>query len=280
MAKSGRSARRSQRKRKAMLPVSPRIVTLDIETAPLKSYHWMLFDQNISLDQIQEEWSILAFCAKWLHEKQPIYKDAGGRGKGKCRDDRSLLTDLWTILDRADIVVTQNGQAFDIKKINARLVMEGFKPYAPIKIVDTKLIAKRHFAFTSNRLKWLAEFLSDTKKDDHKKFPGFELWEQCLLDNPKAWAEMRKYNIKDVLATEKVYLKLRPWMVGHPNVAVYSSMEEMLCPKCGSANVRKKGLWFTQSGEYQKIHCMNCGGWSRTRYTHNTWEKRQTLLSQ
>jgi hypothetical protein len=33
---------------------------------------------------------------------------------------------------------------------------------------------------------------------------------------------MRKYNPKDVKGTEDVYLKLRPWIEGHPNLAIYN----------------------------------------------------------
>jgi DNA polymerase elongation subunit (family B)/predicted RNA-binding Zn-ribbon protein involved in translation (DUF1610 family) len=257
----------------------PRIVTLDIETAPIESYHWGLWDQNIGLDQIVVEWSILSFSAKWLGEKGVIYEDTGGRGVGKVRDDKALLQKLWNILDEADIVIAQNGKAFDIKKINSRMLMLGFKPYSPIKIVDTMLVAKKHFAFTSNKLQWLSGHLTDAKKSVHKQFPGFELWSECLKDNPKAWAEMKKYNITDTIATEQLYLKLLPWIEGHPNVGAYSELEDVVCPKCGSVDVQKRGKAYTQTGEYHRFQCKDCGGWARSRYTTNTKTKRQSLLS-
>jgi uncharacterized protein YbaR (Trm112 family) len=264
----------------APAPSGPLTVTLDIETAPLKSYHWRIWQENIHLDQIQDDWTILSFSAKWLNDKTVFYMDTGGKGQKKVRDDKLLLTELWRILDKADIVITQNGISFDIKKINTRMLMQGFKPYSPVKMIDTKVVAKRHFAFISNRLQWLTERLTQIKKDKHKKFPGFELWEECLKDNPVAWAEMKKYNIIDTLATEELYLLMRPWIAAHPNVANYAIMEAMMCPRCRSENVIKKGLWFTQTGEYQKILCKDCGGWSRTRYTENSLKKRHNLLSQ
>lgn len=257
----------------------PRIVTLDIETAPLQSYHWGLWDQNIGLEQIAVEWTILSFSAKWLGEKKVFYKDTGGRGVDKVRDDKALLEELWNILNEADIVIAQNGQAFDIKKINARMIMAGMKPYSPIKIVDTMLVSKKHFSFTSNKLAWLSGHLTTAKKSEHKLFPGFELWAECMKDNAKAWAEMKKYNCIDTVATEELYLKLRPWVEGHPNVAIYSEMEEMLCPKCNSDKVQKRGKAFTQTGEYHRFQCQDCGGWSRSRYTLNTKDKRKAQLS-
>lgn len=259
---------------------SPRVVTLDIETSPLIAYCWGTWDQNIGLDMVKEEWSILSFSAKWMNDKKVIFKHTGGRGAAKVRDDKQLLKDLWAILDEADIVVTQNGKAFDIKKINARLIMHGFKPYSPIKVVDTKIIAKKVAAFTSNRLAWLSEKLNKTaQKDKHKQFPGFELWVECQKDNPKAWAEMRKYNSIDVLATEELYLRLRPWTTGHPNMAIYYDIATVACPKCASKNVQKRGRSFSQTGEYHRYRCNDCGGWSRSRFVMNTADKRKAMLS-
>lgn len=258
----------------------PKIVTLDIETSPILAHTWGLWEQNVSLDQIQCEWTILSFSAKWLGNDKVIYKDTGGRGVNKVRDDSALLKDLWAILDEADIVVAQNGIAFDVKKINARMLMAGMGPYSPIKVVDTMVVAKKHFAFTANKLAWLSEHLTTVKKSAHKLFPGFELWTECLKDNPKAWAEMKKYNSIDVVATEELYLKMLPWIEGHPNVAAYDeSHEDMACPKCGSKKIQKRGKSLTQTGVYHRIHCQDCKGWSRTRYSINSKEKRKSLLA-
>lgn len=258
---------------------TPRILTLDIETSPLNVYCWGLWEQNIGLEQIGAEWTILSFSAKWLDEKKIHYYCTGGRGPDKVRDDREVLQKLWEFLDEADIVVVQNGRAFDIKKINARLLLLGFKPYSPIKVIDTMAEAKKRFDFTSNKLAWLTEHLTDTPKSKHKLFPGFELWAECLKDNSKAWKEMEKYNCIDTLGAEKVYLVMRPWIEGHPNLATYLESEIVLCPKCGSDKIQKRGLSVTQTGKYHRYCCNNCGGWSRSRYTINTSTKRKTLLS-
>jgi predicted RNA-binding Zn-ribbon protein involved in translation (DUF1610 family) len=74
-------------------------------------------------------------------------------------------------------------------------------------------------------------------------------------------------------------LRLRPWVEGHPNVATYSSLEKISCPKCGSRNVQMRGRSVTQFGEYHRFQCLNCGGWARSRYTLNTLRKRKSLLA-
>lgn len=257
---------------------SPRIVILDIETSPIESYTWGLWDQNVGLPQIKKEWSVISFAAKWLDGKKIYYSDTSGRGPKHIRDDKALLGEIWKILDEADIVVAQNGNSFDVKKINARLLMHGYGPYSPIRIVDTLTVSKRHFAFTSNKLEWLAKWLTDTKKDDHKLFPGFELWIQCMADNPKAWREMRKYNINDVIATEKLYRRLRPWITNHPNVPAYSVSEAIACPKCGSSNLIKHKNRITQQGRYVQYQCKDCGGYARGKTMELSKTKRKNLL--
>lgn len=257
---------------------SARIVTLDIETSPILAYVWGLFKQFVGLNQIKEDWTILSFSYKWLDKDKVHHHNTGGKGPEKVRDDRGILLLLWDVLDKADIVIAQNGVKFDVKKINARFIQEGMPPPTPYKVVDTMLHAKAIAAFTSNKLAWLSEVLTDQPKDDHKEFPGFELWTECLADNPRAWKCMQKYNDIDIRGTEKVYLKLRPYMIGHPNVAAYNGDTEMQCPKCSSVDLQSRGLALTQSGQYRRYRCNSCKGWSRTRYTQNSIEKRRALL--
>jgi predicted RNA-binding Zn-ribbon protein involved in translation (DUF1610 family) len=258
---------------------APRIVTLDIETAPIKAYVWGLFKQMVGLDQIIEDWSILSVSWKWLDEKEVHYEDTFERGAAKIRDDSQLLKTIWKVLDEADIVVSQYGKHFDIKKINARFIQAGMSPPSPYKQIDTKEEAAKVARFTSNKLAWLAKVVNGSEKDKHKEFPGFELWDECLKGNPRAWASMRKYNPKDVTETEELYLNLRPYIVGHPNVAAYNDEEVMQCPKCGSKKMQRRGHERTQAGLYQRFKCGSCGGWSRTRYTENTSGKRAVLLT-
>jgi hypothetical protein len=258
----------------------PKVLLLDIETSPLQSYHWGLWQQNISLAQIGLEWSVLSFAAKWLHapKKSTVFMDTFDEDDN--RNDMTLLAKLWELLDAADFVVAQNGKRFDMKKINARMVMHGFPPYSPVRVIDTLLIAKAAFGFTSNKLEWMADKLSSTKKRAHKKFPGFELWVQFLARNPAARKEMRLYNIDDILSLEEVYLAVRPWAIGHPNLAaMYPDDGQTRCPKCASSSLEKRGFAFTNTGKYHRFCCKDCGGWSRSRYTVNTKEQRFKLLS-
>lgn len=256
-----------------------KILILDIETAPFESLHWDLWDQNIGLNQIQKETSILSFAAKWLDGKKIFYADTSGRGATKVRDDKEVLAKLLPLLEEADIVVAQNGDAFDVKRINARLLIHGFKPYSPVRSIDTKLVAKKHFKFSSNRLEWMAKWLTGEAKDDHPKYPGMDLWTECLKDNPDAWKHMKKYNIKDVILCERVYKVMRPWIAQHPNLGVYNEKAAHSCTKCGSEKVQARGFAVLQQGRYQRYQCQACGGWSRGKTMLLNITKRKALLA-
>lgn len=257
----------------------PNIGLIDIETAPIEGRVWGLFDQNVGLNQITQEWAIISFAYKKLGapRKTVVYMDTSA--KADPRDDHELCGKLWEIIHESDVLIAQNGKRFDRRKINARLIMHGFPPPSPVKIEDTMLMARQAAAFTSNKLEWLSEYLSKVKKSKHNDFPGFELWAECLAGNPKAWAAMRKYNIPDIISMEGVYLNLRPWVKGHTNVAVYTDDERMACPVCGSRKLRQDGYTYTNVSKYQRYVCGGCGAWSRSRHTLNTLAKRKALLS-
>lgn len=252
------------------------IMTADIETSPIVAKVWGLFKQNIGLNQIEEDWTILSIAFKYLGRKKLTYADVSGQEN--LRDDSHLLFILWSMLDEADVIIGQNFRRFDAKKINARFIDAGLPPPSPYVIIDTLEMAKASAAFTSNKLDWLSSKLTSMAKDHHNDFPGMELWNECLKDNPKAWRAMKRYNKRDVPACEEVYYALRPYYPFHPNLAAYVESEETLCPRCLSKAMTPVGSSFTNVSEYTAYRCECCGGFSRSRYTVNSKNKRKSLL--
>jgi hypothetical protein len=99
-----------------------------------------------------------------------------------------------------------------------------------------------------------------------------------MADEAGAWKEMRKYNKRDVVATEKVYLRMRPWIDAHPNLGVGSSAEKPVCPRCGSKQVQLSGTRTTQAGRYPRFQCVSCGGWSKGKTMLMPLAERRRLL--
>lgn len=248
--------------------MSAKVLFVDIETAPILGYVWSIWEQNVGLNQIKSDWHILSWSAKWMGDSKIQYMDQ--RSAKNIEDDSRILKGIWSLLDEADVIVTQNGKSFDQKKLNARFILNGMKPPSSFKHIDTKLIAKRHFAFTSNKLEYLTDKLcTKYKKLAHKKFPGFELWKECLAGNDEAWKEMEKYNKHDVLSLEELYSKLAPWD-NTINFNLYRDGEENVC-SCGSKNFVKNGFYYTNVGKFQRYLCNDCG--SETHSTANLLSK-------
>jgi hypothetical protein len=254
---------------------SPKILVLDIETAPILASVWSLWEQNVGLNQIEKDWHVLSWAAKWYGEPaaKTMYMDQ--RSAKNIADDRAILLELWKLIDEADVLVTQNGNKFDIKKLNSRFLYHGFGPPSPSKSVDTFLIAKKKFGFTSNKLEYMTQnFCKKYKKSKHKKFPGFELWKECLSGNKLAWTEMEKYNKWDVLSLEELYAVFRPWD-NQVNPDLYRDGSSSC--SCGHKTMQKRGFYYTAVAKYQRYWCPKCGAWSRGRKNEIDSEKRKGL---
>ncbi len=263
-------------KKKPIVVKRPKVLIYDIETAPILGYVWRLWDQNVSLNMINEDWYILSWSAKWLDDPASKIMYMDQRGKKNIEDDVNLLEGIWKLLDEADIVITQNGRKFDQKKLNARFILNDFQPPSSYKHIDTKQIASKHFGFTSNKLEYMTDKMCiKYKKLKHGKFPGFEMWKECLAGNIEAWKEMEKYNRYDVLSLEELYKKMVPWD-NSINFNLYHDSTDIVC-KCGSSDFAKNGFYYTSSGKFQRHKCKSCGAETRDKTNLFSKEKRKSL---
>lgn len=256
----------------------PKVLVFDIETAPIVAHVWQLWDNNVALNQIVSDWFILSWSAKWLHDPASKVMYADNRKSKNIENDANLLGDIWKLLDEADVVITQNGIKFDRKKLNARFILNGMNRPSSFKHIDTKILAQKHFAFTSNKLEYLTDKLcTKYKKQKHKKFPGHEMWAECLKGNQEAFKEMESYNKYDVLSLEELYQKLIPWD-SSINFNLYHDNTENVC-KCGSKKFAKNGFYYTASGKFQRLKCSSCGAEVRERKNLFSKEKRESLTA-
>ena len=113
------------------------------------------------------------------------------------------------------------------------------------------------------------------KKIKHTKFPGHEMWTECLKGNINAWREMEKYNKYDVLALEELFGIMAPWD-SSINFNLYHNDDEHIC-KCGSKKHNKNGFYYTNMGKFQKYRCTHCGAETRDRRNLFSKEKKNSL---
>lgn len=250
----------------------PRIFVYDIETAPIMAHVWKLWDNNVGLNQIESDWFIMSFCGKWLGEDEIFYFDQ--RDALNQEDDSYLLSKLWGFLNEADIVIGQNVKRFDTKKVNARFILNGFPKPSTYRQIDTMVIAKEQFGFTSNKLEYMSKKLCpEHVKDGHVEFPGHTLWVECLKGNRTAWEAMESYNRDDVLATEALYNVLSSWDSKLPNFDVY--VDELL----DMAEWVPDGFVYTNLAKYKRYRNILTGVQRRSRFNELSKEKRQQLLA-
>lgn len=237
-----------------------RILIIDIETAPMEVFSWALFNQNHSINQIVKPGRVMCWAAQWYGQGKIMFASEHHDGH------ENMIQQVWDLLDAADIVVTYNGPAFDLKHLAMEFVQADMPPPSPHKDVDLLKVA-RQFAWPSRKLDYVSQVLGIGQKVKHE---GMGLWRACLEGDDKAWARMRKYNKHDVRLTKEVYDRFGPWIKNHPHMGLWTG-EERCCFRCGSTDLEQRGFARTAVTVYARLRCRDCGAWSRANSRkHNT----------
>jgi uncharacterized protein YprB with RNaseH-like and TPR domain len=230
-----------------------RILFLDLETTPMKTYTWGLWNQNISINQIIESTHVMCFGARWYGESKVIFKSVHHDGK------KAMLKEVAKLMDEADIVIGWNSANFDTKHLKRELLENNILPPSPYRDLDLMRVVKSHFKFPSNKLDYVAQTLGVGAKVKHS---GFDLWVKCMEGDEKAWKEMKRYQIQDVNLLIDLYEKLLPWITNHPSYAIIDG-KPGACVNCGGDKLEARGLAHTNTASYQRYMCKSCGKWQR-----------------
>lgn len=252
----------------------PKILIFDIETSPLRAYVWTRWQQNVYPDQMLSDWFMLTWSAKWLYSSE-VLSDKVTPEEVFNEDDSRIVKSLWKLVDEADIIIAHNGDRFDVPRLNSRFLVNDLPPASSYRTIDTKKVASKHFGFSSNKLNELAKVFGFDEKLD----TDFELWAKCMKGDREAIDYMQEYNDQDVLLLEEIYLKLRPYIKSHPNVAIYMDTDTQVCSSCGSTHLKKTDKFqYTNTGKFRLYRC-ECGAESRGRRTDLDKGNRKNLLT-
>jgi hypothetical protein len=237
-----------------------KIILWDIETSWVKGYFWNLWPQNgIPSDNIIDDWSIL--CGAWKElGKDKVHAVA----VKKVGDDKEVCKKLRDVLSEASLVIHHNGDKFDVKKLNARLIYHGLEPLGKVATLDTLKEVKKVASFSSNRLDYLAKFFGGSGKLHNSP----SLWIDVMNGSKKALRNMVEYNKVDVVVLENVYNKIKPYVKNHPHVGVFKGEDKnCTCRNCGSKDVKKNGLRYSAAGvKRQEIKCKSCHAYSLVKF--------------
>ena len=259
---------------KEKLMSKPRILIYDIETMATLAYVWTQYDANII--STHTDWHLLSFAYKWAGEKQIRFHAIWDEESWKpgSTDDEALTQRLRDLFDEADIVVAYNGDGFDQKKTNARMLFHRIDPPSPYRTIDPLKVMRANFKNYSNSLKETARLLSL----EHKlEVGGFGTWLGCMAGDKVAQARMKKYNRGDITVLDELYVLLTPW-IKKINMGMFNvNLEDPSCARCGSKNVMRRGFQLSNVYRYQRWHCGDCGGWSRSRMAEREVTRIQTV---
>lgn len=248
------------------MATSPKVLTVDVETAPITLSGFGLFKQNFGLNQVIEPTRLLSFAAKWEHKPNVMFA-AEWQKNGR----QGMLDKAHRLLSEADIVVAHNAP-FDVKQLNTAFWLAGMSPPAPFIVSDTLAAVRKQFFLTSNRLDFLARALNLGSKVSHE---GHGLWLKVLEGDKAAQRLMRVYNEHDVVLCEQVWLSLRDrgWLPG-VNVAAFGLGDG--CTHCGGYRLQRRGTQVSKAGlRYQRFQCQDCGGWSQAKRASESPELRK-----
>ena len=244
------------------------ILLFDIETAPMLAYIWSLRQKYIPVDAIKEDWFIICWTAKWLFGDE-VFGDTVTQKEAIVGDDKRVVKSLWNAIDEADVIIAHNLIGFDIRKANSRFIKHGLNPPCSYQMIDTYKVASKEFGMTKNSLDYLCRYLGIPAKLPTR----LDLWKRVKAGDKQAIEEMYGYCENDSAILEDVYLRLRPWIKSHPNVALYLEGREGKCASCGSSNLAETKPYFTPTGEYKAYRCDNCGAFTRSRHSKKRNEK-------
>lgn len=249
-----------------------KVLVLDVEIAPALATVWQLFKVNISLNQLLETSYLLCWAARWKGESEvqtgSLYVD----GKDK------MLKRIHALINEADVIISFNGDDFDLKVLMKEFLLAGFKPPAPWKSVDILKTFRKRFRFVSNKMDHLCQQLGIGKKMEHE---GHELWLKCMRNEEDAWKRMIAYNKKDVVLLDKLHDRAIAWISKPANHNLYRGDDVSVCPNCGNGRLQRRGWSISSVGKYPRFQCVGekgCGAWSRGAVSPLTKEKRAAIL--
>jgi DNA polymerase III epsilon subunit-like protein len=237
-----------------LFPKRVRLLFYDIETAPMLSYHWEPRTEYVAAPMVEsDDRFLLCWSAKWS-DSRDVLSGRITQKEARSQNDARIVGKLADLLREADYVVAHNGNRFDMKRVNARLLVNKLTPLGNVQQIDTLSIARQSFDLPYNNLDYLARKLGYGQKLS----TSFELWRRAFYGEVSALKEMEAYNRQDVVLLEAVFHALAPYAKTLPRLVDAAEWREELCPYCGSKDRKPAGVYRTKINTFQKYRCVNC----------------------
>lgn len=239
--------------------MTARTLIFDVERIPMRTKQLAAWDmkslqyRRLTPDDIERWGRTICLAYKWFGEKRTHFiaewHDGGRPG---------FLAAARDLLDEADLVVGHNSTRFDVPHLGGEFLLENLTPPSPFKQFDTLLTARKVGNLEANHLDTLDKRFGYSGKTDKYRI---DMAEAAVAGDAKAQRQIERYNKGDIAATERVFLRLRPY--GNLNVGLFNDdPTRPVCPKCGSPKVQRRGYAVKATLRYPRYQCTACGGWS------------------
>jgi len=229
-----------------------KVMVYDIETSLVRIEHWGTGKTYINHSQLsagrEGETRIISIAWKYVGEDE-VFALAWDDG---C--DKEMMTEFMAYYNRCDMVIGQNNNSFDNKLVATRAAKHGLFLNRFVKSFDIYRKVKSVFKMQSYSMAYMAKFFGLTLKQSHE---GIRMWKMIQYGNPEEKAEylqkMVDYNIGDIVTTEELYMKLRPYLNTVRHEGVKAGKPRWSCPVTGSLNIELYNTIYTEAGTVQRI---------------------------
>lgn len=249
----------------------PKVLFLDIETAPSLGFYWSLWS-NPMQSMIIKRQHMIGWSAKWMFDSE-IYSQIMTPKEVDDRNEKKIIKAIWDLVDDADIVVGHNAKAFDMRHLNARFIENGMPKPSSYLIIDTLKHCRKAFKWESYRLDFIGReiFGIEGKMETPKKL-WFDAVNAPYLrkggtreKQKEALEIMEEYNKEDIRLLEDVYFLVRPYINPHPNLSLFVDDGSELCPVCTSKNYETVSEYSTYVNIFPECRCKDCNSLFRMR---------------
>jgi hypothetical protein len=185
---------------------SANILYLDIEVSKSLYFNYgsKVYSNYLNVADLYKERYIISWAASCVGSKT-VWSDCVTGKEARKWTDARILPQLRDLMESADIIAGHNVDAFDMKHINARLLLNEQEPVTGKKTLDTLKIARQKFAFESNKLDYISQKLGLRPKDDIRN----EDWLNIVkTGDEKTLSKVLKYNKGDVTSGKGVLERL------------------------------------------------------------------------
>lgn len=277
----------------------PTILVYDVETTPLKSWHFALGKQVLrhnSLDPCYSMYEIICLSYMYDTDKKATILDWGEKGEDSSKIIHEFDKIIKDAQDRQILIIGKNNKRFDDKHINTQQWLIGADPM-PNWAADTDDLEsqfRKYFYFPSYSL----DAISKLKGLGGKTKMEFQDWIDCvqykqvqrcitevtsdvvmlnkiclfflkrplsevLKEGKLAFNKMRKYNGKDSEDTMKLLLSIIPYCKFKSRIMPRFE-GELRCQQqnCGSRDIIRNGTRVERGIRKQKFYCKEHGGYA------------------